>query len=103
MHFDPRSASVEKKADEIEKFLLANGSKPMKDVGGIGIIGVIPPRGDASPQRHYSRPPNRSFEAYCDFILGMTAALGVENDLTEEKLREGWRQFWQAADEGAKP
>ena len=95
---------MNKKADEVEKFLRANGSKPMRDVVGIGIIGGIPPRSDASPQLYYARPADRSFEAYRDFILGMTAALGVENDVTDEELREGWRQFWGAAEqEGAKP
>ena len=55
----------------------------------------------ASPRRFYSRPADQSFAAYRDFILGMIAALGAKNDLTEEKLLAGWRRFWAAAESEA--
>jgi hypothetical protein len=31
----------------------------------------------------------------------MTAALGGENEATEDELREGWQQFWEAANPDA--
>jgi len=35
---------------------------------------------------------------------GMITALGAKNDLTEEDLRESWREFWAAAEQkGANP
>ncbi len=57
--------------------------------------------GTEQQRRFYARPADRSFEAYREFILGMTAALGGENDVTEEELREGWQEFWQKADAAA--
>lgn len=56
---------------------------------------------EQEPRRFYARPADRSFEAYREFILGMTEALGGENDVAEEELREAWREFWQKADAAA--
>jgi hypothetical protein len=55
----------------------------------------------ASPQRFYSRPANRSFEAYKEFLGYLTTSLGGESDMSEDELREAWRDFWQRADAAA--
>ncbi len=47
----------------------------------------------------FSRPADRSFAAYKEFLRGMTAALGGEDNLTEEELRQSWREFWSESDE----
>ncbi len=47
----------------------------------------------------FSRPADRSFAAYKEFLRGMTAALGGEDNLTEEELRQSWREFWGESDE----
>jgi hypothetical protein len=55
----------------------------------------------ASPQRFYGRPANRSFEAYKEFLGYLTTSLGGESDMSEDKLLEAWRDFWQRADAAA--
>jgi hypothetical protein len=50
------------------------------------------------PQRFYGRPADSSFEAFKDFIVLMTDALGGENNLTEDELRLGWNRFWGGTD-----
>jgi hypothetical protein len=50
------------------------------------------------PQRFYGRPADRSYSAFKDFILSMAAALGAENNLTENELRLGWKHFWGGSD-----
>jgi hypothetical protein len=55
----------------------------------------------ASPQRFYSRPADRSYEAYKEFLGYLTTSLGGENDMAEDELREAWLDFWQRADAAA--
>jgi len=49
------------------------------------------------PHRFYSRPADRTLEAYKQWIRGLTRALGGRDDLTDADLEKGWRRFWAAA------
>jgi hypothetical protein len=51
------------------------------------------------PTRFYARPEDRSFAACKEFILAMAAALGGENDLSDDELQEAWQEFWATADQ----
>lgn len=50
--------------------------------------------------RRYSRPLDRSLDAYKAWIRRMVAALGGsgEDTMTEAEWEEAWREFW--ADDG---
>ena len=47
----------------------------------------------------FSRPADRTLEAFKEWIAGMAKALGDNTDdasgePTEDEWREGWRRFW---------
>ncbi len=55
------------------------------------------------PRRFYARPVDRSFEAFRDFVDYMTSSLGGEHDMSEDELRQAWRDFWASADPTESP
>ncbi len=46
----------------------------------------------------FSRPADRSLEAYKAWIHALTAHLGGTDDLSEAEWDASWRQFWNTAD-----
>ena len=60
--------------------------------------GAVQRENNPEPRRFYGRPADSSYSAFKDFILGMAAALGGENNLTEDELRLGWKRFWGGTD-----
>ncbi len=48
-------------------------------------------------RRFYARPTDRSLEAYKQFLECMAESLGIAQDLSEDELRRGWQNFWEAA------
>jgi hypothetical protein len=55
----------------------------------------------AKSTKTFSRPADRSYEAFCDWILGINSAItGNKNPtlgLTEEEARAKWQEFWAKA------
>jgi hypothetical protein len=50
---------------------------------------------EPQPSRHYSRPIDRSLEAYNAWITKMTAFLGGrDDDMTDAQWEAAWREFW---------
>jgi hypothetical protein len=49
----------------------------------------------AEPHRFYSRPTDRSFPAFKAFVDYMTTSLDLAPDVSEDELREAWREFWE--------
>jgi hypothetical protein len=45
----------------------------------------------------FTRPGDKSFEAYKEWILRLTERLGAEKILSDEELRAGWERFWSKA------
>jgi hypothetical protein len=52
----------------------------------------------SEPRRFYSRPADRSLQAYKDWILGMTLALNpdAKDEITEDEWHRAWQKFWAA-------
>lgn len=63
------------------------------------------PINNAEPRRFYSRPVDRSLQAYKDFIRGMTLALNpdAKDELTEDEWRKAWQEFWAGAGQESVP
>ncbi len=50
---------------------------------------------EPQPSRHYSRPIDRSLEAYKAWIRSMVTALGgQDDDMTDAEWEAAWREFW---------
>ena len=53
----------------------------------------------AESPRFYSRPSDRSLEAYKRWFRGLVHHLGLKgDDVTDEQLENNCREFWAAAD-----
>ena len=50
--------------------------------------------------KFYSRPKDRSLQAYKDWIMGVMKRIlpDAEDTMTEEKWVESWKKFWSKAE-----
>ncbi len=48
----------------------------------------------------FSRPADRSLEAYKFWIRSVTAQLGGMDDMTDAEWEAGWREFWRPSAAG---
>ncbi len=46
----------------------------------------------------FSRPADRSLAAFKDWINGMAAALGANDEISEAEWQREWQAFWAGAD-----
>lgn len=51
----------------------------------------------------FSRPADKSLEAYKAWIRAMLVRLGGTDDMTEDQWLAGWREFWAGTDAEAEP
>ena len=52
------------------------------------------------PEKFYSRPRDKSLQAYKDWIQDMTRRLNpnAEDTMTDEEWIDGWKKFWAKVD-----
>jgi hypothetical protein len=64
-------------------------------------VHLLEKHNQSEPRRFYARPADPSFESFRDFLQFLTASLGGEQTMTEDELREAWREFWKRANAAA--
>jgi hypothetical protein len=53
------------------------------------------------PDKFYSRPKDKSLQAYKDWITGVVKRINpnAKDTMTEEKWEESWKRFWSKAED----
>lgn len=75
-------------------------------MGWLGCLAWLPCdwRNDMTTERAYTRPLDRSLEAYKAWITRMVVRLGGSDgdDMTDAEWEAAWREFWSDAPEEGK-
>jgi hypothetical protein len=48
----------------------------------------------SKPKLYLGRPTDKSYEAFVQWVDGLSDHLGIKKTSSDEKKREAWRKFW---------